>query len=104
MATSKHTYRFIEDPGHGWLEVSTAELRQLDIAHKVSTCSYQSKDGRTAYLEEDSDLSLWARARGFEAGATDWRDFWTSRVQTEHQENTFVRNLPMYQPPAGGAQ
>ncbi len=44
------------DPGHGWLEASMVEVRKLGIASKISTCSYQSKDGKTVYLEEDCDV------------------------------------------------
>ena len=103
MATSKSIYRFIEDPGHGWLEVSTAELAKLGIADKISSCSYQTRDGRTAYLEEDCDLSVWAAAKGYKypEKREEFREFWDSRVQSIHQENTFIRNLPSYQPVSG---
>ena len=45
------------DPGHGWGAVKIAELEALDIAHKISPYSYMR--GKTAYLEEDCDLSLY---------------------------------------------
>ncbi len=30
-------YRFFHDPSHGWLEVPTAELRELGIAGRTRT-------------------------------------------------------------------
>jgi len=52
-------YIFHEDPGHGWLAVKRKELVELDIIHKVSSCSYER--GETVYLEEDCDASLFIR-------------------------------------------
>ncbi len=81
-------YRFIEDPGHGWLEVPSAELKALGIEHLISGCSYQ-RNGLT-YLEEDCDLSVFATAKGWTP-----KDAYT-HWQTTYQENTFVRRLPPY--------
>lgn len=44
------------DPGHGWAKVSKALLKELGIADKISSYSYQLGDN--AYLEEDYDLTL----------------------------------------------
>ena len=55
-------YRFISDPGHGWLEVPRGELHALNIAEKVSTYSYQH--GIWVYLEEDCDATLFWDAKG----------------------------------------
>lgn len=64
MATTKSKpYTFYEDPGHGWLEVPTQELRDLGIADKISGYSYISSDGKRAYLEEDCDLSVFLEAK-----------------------------------------
>ncbi len=46
------------DSGHGWLAVKRVNLIELGILEKISHCSYQSKSGKTVYLEEDSDASL----------------------------------------------
>jgi len=54
------TYVFHSDPGHGWLAVKISELIELEIMDKVSSCSY--KKGKTAYLEEDCDASLFIDA------------------------------------------
>lgn len=52
-------YRFISDPGHGWLEVPSSEVTRLGV--KPSTCSYVHK-GKT-YLEEDCDANLFIAAK-----------------------------------------
>ena len=44
-----------EDPGHGWVKVSLFLLRKLNIADKITSCSYQRGD--YVYLEEDCDFS-----------------------------------------------
>ncbi|MCP4481701.1 MAG: hypothetical protein GY817_02625, partial [bacterium] len=49
-------FNYIQDPGHGWLEVPRKLLRELGIEHDVSSCSYIDKG--IAYLEEDCDMSL----------------------------------------------
>jgi hypothetical protein len=84
------TYRFITDPGHGWLEVPRAELDALGIAHKISPYSYQRDD--MAYLEEDCDFAVFHAAKEA-AGQT-----YQHKIARVYQENTFVRNLPSYQP------
>lgn len=51
---------YYTDPGHGWFAVKRAELTQLGIIGQVSHYSYQR--GRTVYLEEDCDASLYFAA------------------------------------------
>ncbi len=82
------TYRFIEDPAHGWLEVPRAELDALGIAHKISRYSYQRDD--LVYLEEDCDFAIFDTAKAVLGQPVKYIDL--------YQENTFVRNLPRYQP------
>ena len=55
------TYTFYHDPGHGWLAVPVDELFNLGIAHLISRYSYLSKNGKTAYLEEDCDAQIFMR-------------------------------------------
>lgn len=45
------TYKVHEDAGHGWLEVSKAEIMATPVA--VTPYSYQ--DDKNVYLEEDCD-------------------------------------------------
>ena len=82
------TYRFITDPGHGWLEVPRAELDALGIRHSISEYSYQRAD--LVYLEEDCDFARFAAAKAAAGQPVEYRE--------QYQENTFVRNLPRYQP------
>jgi hypothetical protein len=58
--------RWITDPGHGWLAVPA------DVALRVpgiSSYSYLSPDGRTAYLECDEDAGRFAAHFGVELSA-----------------------------------
>lgn len=49
------------DPGHGWLEVSIAELNRLNITDKISRHSYTR--GSLAFLEEDMDYGTFHDAK-----------------------------------------
>lgn len=76
------SYTYHQDPGHGWVEASMAELRALGIAGGISPWSY--RDGETAFLEEDDDASLFLdtmRTRGTPAELT-----------VEYRENTPIRH------------
>ena len=80
-------YKFISDPGHGWLEVTRAELEALGLLDKISHYSYQR--GGFVYLEEDCDASLFVEAKKARGEPLE--------IRAEHQENTFIRNLPSFQ-------
>ena len=54
------TFTHYTDPGHGWVEVPRALLHELGIADKITGYSYQR--GEDVFLEEDCDLSTFARA------------------------------------------
>ena len=93
-------YKFIEDPGHGWLAVSLHELSELGIIGKITSYSYVSADFQTIYLEEDCDMTTFLYAKfpnlerdAFEAAV---RSFLDNAVETEYQEHTFVRRLAKY--------
>lgn len=79
---------FHADPGHGWLEVPVAELRELGIAGQISAYSYLSQDRQTAYLEEDCDAAVYVKALGG-MEALKLRD-----LHTDNQ--SFIRNLQRY--------
>jgi hypothetical protein len=51
---------YYTDPGHGWFAVKRAELAELGILGQVSHYSYER--GRTVYLEEDCDATLYFTA------------------------------------------
>lgn len=48
------------DPGHGWLKVSKKLLKELGIENDISSFSYMRVE--YAYLEEDSDCSIFCEA------------------------------------------
>lgn len=48
------------DPGHGWMKVRKSLLVKLEIAHLISSYSYERKE--MAYLEEDCDAGLLLKA------------------------------------------
>ena len=76
--------RKIEDPGHGWLEVPARLYLVVSKQHdwKASDFSYYDPEGDTVYLEEDCDMPAYLS----KMPGTSFR--------YEHEENTFVRNLP----------
>jgi len=79
------------DPAHGWLEVKTKQLIELDIVDDISAYSYLSPTGLSAYLEEDSDATVFINAFG--------RDkFNNLDVKNSYRERTPIRNYPDYQP------
>jgi hypothetical protein len=52
------SYTFHTDAGHGWLEVPTADVHELQV--KPSRYSYYN--GNTMFLEEDCDASAFLQA------------------------------------------
>ncbi len=85
-------YRFFHDPGHGWLEVPVEELKALEILPHITGYSYISRDGHTAYLEEDCDITTFHNARAT-AGLKDYE------YDSIYQDPTFIRGLPNFQVP-----
>ena len=81
------TYRYIQDPGHGWIEVPLDELE--NIAYKISRYSYMDKRTGKAYLEEDCDAAIFIKKL---------KDTDTPyEIKEVHQEHTFIRNLPRFE-------
>ena len=97
-------YTFYDDPGHGWLEVPMTELVEMEIADKISTCSYRGGD--YAYLEEDYDMTTFLRAKlHFSNTPGGWKnaqDWWTDNVKENdtatrtHAPEIFIRKLASY--------
>jgi len=48
-------YTLYSDPSHAWLGVPFEDVYLLGIGNDLSPYSYMSADGKTLYLEEDSD-------------------------------------------------
>lgn len=53
-------FDYYSDPGHGWVKVPIKELKELEIADKISPWSYMKGD--YAYLEEDKDVYIFMMA------------------------------------------
>ena len=58
---SEGSYTFFADAGHAWLEVTRKEIDILGIGEKISSYSYQKKNG-LCYLEEDCDAGIFINA------------------------------------------
>ena len=89
------TITVYNDPGHAWGAVKISELQALGIADRISTYSYQR--GKTAYLEEDCDLSVYLaalKAAGHEI-----------QFKEKHTNNRSpIRSYQSYRPPLDPAQ
>jgi len=77
-----------DDPGHGWLKVPALELAELGIITKISSCSYIA--GGFVFLEEDCDMAVFLRAKGW--GPAEYQAF----VEHKHEENTPIRTCEYY--------
>lgn len=61
MGKQLKKYHFYSDSGHGWLAVKIKELVRLNLMDKISSYSYIK--GKTVYLEEDCDASMFIQAK-----------------------------------------
>jgi hypothetical protein len=81
------TLRYIQDPGHGWLEVPVSELRRVNVHKDITQYSYRK--GKTAYLEEDCDMPAYLlalKARGEPRPV----------LEDVYEEDTPIREYPSY--------
>ena len=81
-------YIFHIDPGHGWFEVTRAELIRLGILNQISHYSYQKDD--KVYLEEDCDAARFIQAKQALGEEVTFDE--------QHLENTPIRHYPMFNP------
>ena len=85
--TSKAVFKYIQDPGHGWLEVPRNLLAKLGIEYDISQFSYI--DRSRAYLEEDCDMSLFLQAYKDQVG-----EFELTEIHIN--SDSFIRGLLRY--------
>lgn len=80
-------FNFWNDPGHGWLQVSDADLRALGLTRAdFSKYSYARND--QVYLEEDCDASKFI-------GRYVERNRITPKFASRHSNrDSFIRSLP----------
>jgi hypothetical protein len=85
--------KWYNDPGHGWLAVPVALLKELNILNCISVYSYVSSDHETAYLEEDHDA--WSFAKAMEAAEKmTAEEIKNLPSETEPRNDSFIRSLP----------
>ena len=53
-------FRFVSDPGHGYLRVPLDVLKEYGVQFKISPFSFKSE--KFAYLEEDMDMATFIEA------------------------------------------
>jgi len=78
-----------EDPGHGWLEVSCAEIKALGIADKISSYSYLR--GGKMYLEEDCDMAVFLAAKRAKGESVEIKEVYQKRTPIRGYQR-FFRN------------
>ena len=88
-------YRYLQDPGHGWIRVPRAELDALGIASQVSKYSYQQ--GGWVYLEEDCDAGLWISARNAAGYPVSPADL----IEEHTDSDSLIRSFDSYRPTPG---
>ena len=82
------SFRYIQDPGHGWVEVAVRDLLDVGlIVPQISDYSYYKPSSRTFYLEEDCDAPKFVEAYKRKHGKA-------PEFTEVYQERTFVRLLP----------
>ena len=79
------------DSGHAWLKVSKKMLIELGIANKISSYSYQR--GSYAYLEEDCDFPLFAKAL---KTANETEGFCLELIEHHTDKPSKIRNYDSY--------
>lgn len=60
MTTSKISFAYYRDAGHGWVAVKRSAVEKLGIANEITDFSYQR--GKMCYLEEDCDMNTFMKA------------------------------------------
>ena len=81
------TFTFHTDPGHGWLEVTVADIADLGLTRKdFSSYSYTMRG--ILYLEEDCDAPVFIKAFKAKHGEDAFR------TVEEHKEVTPIRSYP----------
>lgn len=88
-------FDFYADTGHGWLKVKTKDLIKLNIAQRITSCSYLSATGEYAFLEEDCDFATFVVAWQTYTGEK-WR-FTDDHVRYHHgNKSSKIRNYQPY--------
>jgi hypothetical protein len=84
-------FKAYADPGHAWVAVKVKLLQDLGIADKITRFSYLK--GKTAYLEEDCDVSKFVAAYTAKFGQ---KPTFTEKFTNKSSP---IRSYPSYQQP-----
>ena len=93
---SESMFIFVEDAGHGWMQVLLSEIRILGIADKISSYSYHDKKSNFVYLEEDCDAPLFAEEHLKQFGSkvqlkiNHVGDEWIGRTKYSRYNSAFI--------------
>jgi hypothetical protein len=79
-------FTFIEDPGHGWLEVTTTDLALVGLK-STDFSRYSYRRGNVLYLEEDCDAPRFLEAWKARNGGR-------PEIKPVYHSRTFIRDLP----------
>lgn len=79
-------FTYHTDPGHGWLEVSAADLKAVGLTAKDFS-AYSYRGNGKLYLEEDCDASKFVAAYEAKHGRK-------AEYQERYAERSFIRRLP----------
>ena len=95
MNPKDHIFKFYSDPAHGWLEMPSKLVKELNLGIcQISEFSYYDKKTDFVYIEQDCDLLNVKREyeKKFEQKLLD-----SSRlVFIDLEEDNFIRKLPPY--------
>ena len=83
----RKVFTYYADPGHSWIKVPMAIVKELGIELMVSTYSYYRKG--YAYLEEDQDAALFIHAMKKANKEVEFRESHTNN-------SSRIRNYPYY--------
>ena len=95
MNPKDHIFKFYSDPAHGWLEMPSKLVKELNMGIcQISEFSYYDKKTDFVYIEQDCDLINVKREyeKKFKQKLLD-----PDRVvHIDLDENNFIRKLPPY--------
>ena len=95
MNPKNHVFTFYSDPAHGWLEMPSKLVKELNLGIcQISEFSYFDKKTDFVYVEQDCDLINVKREyeKKFKQKLLDPERI----VHIDLDENNFIRKLPPY--------
>ena len=95
MNPKDHIFKFYSDPAHGWLEMPSKLVKELNMGIcQISEFSYYDKKTDFVYIEQDCDLINVKRE--YEKKFKQKLLCPERIVHIDLDENNFIRKLPPY--------